>query len=154
MTNNELTVDPQLIKKWSIRGAVILLLIAATVAMLWPVYRVWEKEMYGKAELAEAEWNRKIVIEEAMARETSAKHDADAEIERARGIAEANKTIAASLEGKDEYLRYLWLQGLKRGDVIYVPTEAGIPLMEAGRGLKPPAVKVDVVPEEPMIGVE
>lgn len=33
-------------------------------------------------------------------------------------------------------LRYLWIQGLQEGatpQVVYVPTEAGLPILEAGR---------------------
>jgi len=60
---------------------------------------------------------------------------ADAEIERARGVAGANKIIGESLKNNDAYLRYLWIQGLqdKDNNVIYVPTEAGLPILEAGK---------------------
>jgi regulator of protease activity HflC (stomatin/prohibitin superfamily) len=104
----------------------------------WPTWRVWQREMSGKAELAEAEWTRKIKIEEARAVKESATMLADAEIERAKGVAEANKIIGESLEGNEGYLRYLWIQNLNGGgnDVIYIPTEAGLPILEAGRAMK------------------
>ena len=56
-------------------------------------------------------------------------------VERAKGVAEANKIIGESLNGNEAYLHYLWLHGLETGnnDVIYVPTEANLPIMEAGR---------------------
>ena len=31
-----------------------------------PRYKVWQREMNGKAQLAEAEWNRQIQIREAV----------------------------------------------------------------------------------------
>ena len=52
---------------------------------------------------------------------------------KAKGVAESNKIIAASLT--DPYLRYLWIEGLQKSEkqIVYVPTEANLPIMEAGR---------------------
>lgn len=92
----------------------------------------------GKAELAQAEQNRQIAITEAKAKEESAELLANAEVARARGVAEANKIIGDSLKGNEEYLRYLWIDAIntKEQQIIYVPTEAGLPILEAGRGVK------------------
>ena len=100
-----------------------------------PHYRVWEQGMAGQAKLREAESSRKIAIEEANAKREAAKALAEAEVERAKGVAEANKIIGESLRGNEGYLRYLWIQGLQDGssEVIYVPTEAGLPILEAGK---------------------
>ena len=64
---------------------------------------------------------------------TKAKKDAEIEIARAQGTAKSNEIIAASLS--DPYLRYKWIEGLQRTNnvVVYVPTEASMPIMEAGR---------------------
>lgn len=99
------------------------------------VYDVWAQGKEGQAELARAESNRQIKTLEAKAAMESAKHLADAEIIRAKGVAEANKIIGDSLKGNDSYLRYLWIQSLNHGDatVVYVPTEANLPILEAGR---------------------
>ncbi|NNE40257.1 MAG: hypothetical protein HKN14_04985 [Marinicaulis sp.] len=103
-----------------------------------PQWNVWRAEMQGKAALAQAENERKVLIEEAKARLESAKYYADGEIERARGVAEANRIIADGLGGPEGYLRYLWIQqlGENNQDVIYIPTEAGIPILEAGRTIE------------------
>ena len=100
-----------------------------------PVYSVWQQEMSGKAEFVRAEQNKRIAIEESRAKLEASKFEADAEIERARGVAEANKIIGDSLKGNESYLRYLWIQGLHDGssEVIYVPTEANLPILEAGK---------------------
>ena len=104
------------------------------VSMVYPPMKVYIQESQGKADLAEAEYNRQTAVREAEARLESAKFDAQAEIERARGVAEANKIIGDSLKGNDSYLRYLWIQHLDEGNqVIYVPTEANLPIMEAGK---------------------
>jgi len=112
-----------------------LLIIIFSFMYGWPKYRVWQRELAGKAELAEAEWNKKIAVEEAKANLESEKLNALSEIERAKGVAEANKIIGEGLKGNDEYLRYLWIQGLQNehGQVIYVPTEANLPILEANR---------------------
>ena len=100
-----------------------------------PRYTVWQQEMSGKAEFAKAEQNRKIKIEEAKALDESAQFQAKAEITRAKGVAEANKIIGDSLKGNESYLRYLWVNQLSDNsqNVIYIPTEAGMPILEAGK---------------------
>lgn len=89
----------------------------------------------GEAQLLEAEQTRKIKIEEAKAELESAKLKSEAEVERAKGVAEANKIIGESLKNNESYLRYLWVNGLNDGtsEVIYVPTEANMPLLESGK---------------------
>jgi regulator of protease activity HflC (stomatin/prohibitin superfamily) len=103
-----------------------------------PQYRVWQKELAGKAELKQAEWNRQIAIQEANAQKESASLLAQAEVERAKGVAEANEIIGQSLKDNEAYLRYLWINGLHDGssEIIYVPTEANLPILEAVRRLQ------------------
>lgn len=101
---------------------------------LYKNYQVWSQEMTGRALLAEAEWTKRIAVEEAKARLESAVLDSQAEIERAKGVAEANKIVGEGLKGNEEYLRYLWIDKIQsNGQVIYVPTEAGLPILEAGK---------------------
>lgn len=110
-------------------------LFVGSCAFVRPRYNVWAAEMEGAAELAQAEQNRKIAVLEAQAKLDSARSLADAEIARARGVAEANRIIGESLKGNESYLRYLWIQNLESGSnsVVYVPTEAGLPILEAGK---------------------
>jgi len=128
-------------------GSTLLLLIVFAVALgMWgcPKYDVYSREMTGRAELAQATSNRQIKVNEAMASEEAAKHLAQAEIERARGVAAANKIIGDSLKGNEDYLRYLWIHNLAEAEklgaeVIYIPTEANLPILEATRKLQPKA---------------
>ncbi len=102
-----------------------------------PVYRVWQQEMRGKAEFAQAEQNRKIKVEEAKANLEAEKLNALAEVERARGAAEAIKIENGTLT--DRYIQYLWVRNqnnLNDKTVIYIPTEGNLPIMEAGRFIK------------------
>lgn len=69
---------------------VVIFIIGALMFGL-PRYNVWQQEMAGKAEMAKAEQNRRILVEEAKAKLEAEKLNAQAEIERARGMAEAMK---------------------------------------------------------------
>lgn len=116
--------------------------LSALVFGLWgyynfayPYMHVWQQSMVGQAELARAESNRQIATLEAVAKKESAKALSEAEVIRAEGVAKANKIIGDSLTGNEGYLRYLWIQGLQSNQmqVVYVPTEANLPIMESQR---------------------
>lgn len=102
---------------------------------LAPKYRVYSATMEGEAEYAQAEQNRRITVLEAESKLEAAKSLANAEIERAKGVAKANEIIGESLKNNESYLRWLWIENLDKGNnsVIYVPTEAGLPILEAGK---------------------
>ncbi len=115
--------------------AIIVMLGFVGIAMFgMPIYRVWSQEMRGKAQLAEAEQNRRIKVEEARANLEAEKLNAKAEIERAKGAAEAIKIENGTLT--QTYIQYLWVRNqnnLNEKTVIYIPTEANLPILEAGR---------------------
>ena len=119
-------------------GVSVLLCVIAFAMYGCPQYNVWQKGLAGQARLAEAEQSRKIAIEEAKAIKESAQFRADAEVIRAGGVARANEIISEGLGGPEGYLRYLWIDSLteREGDTIYVPTEAGLPILEAGRRIR------------------
>lgn len=103
----------------------------------YPKYKVWKAEPNGKAQFAEAEQNRRIKIEEAKANLEAEKLNAQAEIERAKGAAEAIKIENGSIT--PEYIQYLWVRqqgSLSDKTVIYIPTEANLPILEANRNNK------------------
>lgn len=62
-----------------------------------------------------------------------AKKDAEIEVARAEGVAKSNAIISKSID--PNYLRYLWVKGLQTNQmqVVYVPTEANMPILEAAR---------------------
>jgi len=98
-----------------------------------PQYNVWQQSLAGKAELQKAEYTRQVAVLEAQAKKDSAQQLAEAEIIRARGVAQANQIIGDSLKDNREYLQYLYITGIedgaKNGNVtIYVPTEGGMPV--------------------------
>lgn len=125
---------------WSLVIGLLLLLIVVVGGGLgscaaYNSMRVWNAETAGEAELAQARQNRQIATLEAEAKLESARLLAQAEVERAKGVAEANRIVANGLGGPEGYLRYLYIENLSQsqGKIIYVPTEAGLPILEAGR---------------------
>lgn len=101
-----------------------------------PQYNVYSERLGGEAILAKAEYSRQVAVREAQAKKDSAMLLAEAEVLRADGVAKANKIIGGSLKGNEAYLRYLWITDMtasKSPTVIYVPTEANLPILEAIR---------------------
>ncbi len=99
-----------------------------------PKYNVWQQEMEGKAEMARAEQNRMILVEEAKAKLEAEKLNAQAEIERAKGMAEAMEIENGKLTST--YNQYLFIRTLEKisdkgslPQIIYMPTEGMVPVM-------------------------
>jgi regulator of protease activity HflC (stomatin/prohibitin superfamily) len=123
------------------KSAIVISAVIATISLtgcdMYPPYRVYSQRMEGEAELAKAEYSKKVQVLDADAKKQSAQSFADAEVIRAQGVAKANAIIGQSLKDNEAYLRYLWITKLSesegKGQVIYVPTEAGLPLLEASR---------------------
>jgi len=114
-------------------ATVSLLVVACIAFLMWmlPTYSVWSREMKGRAELSEAEWSKKVQIEEAIANLEAEKLNAQSEIERAKGMAEAIKIEGGQLTS--QYIQYLWVRQNTFNDktTIYIPTEANLPILEA-----------------------
>ena len=114
-------------------------LVLAAILIGFPTYNVYSKQMAGKAAYEEAVQNRRIRVLEAQAALDSAKLTAAAEIERAKGANEANRIMAEALGGSENYLRWAYINMLQETSgkdgrqTIYIPTEAGMPILEAGK---------------------
>ena len=130
------------LKSWLIMIGTALFIILGGIGgcmTIGPRYRVWQQEMAGKAEFAKAEQNRKIKIEEARANLEAEKLNAQAEIERAKGAAEAIRIENGSIT--PTYIQYLWVRQQNTSanqKIIYIPTEASLPILEAGRANNAP----------------
>jgi regulator of protease activity HflC (stomatin/prohibitin superfamily) len=109
--------------------AIILLGFIFSGAALYRWYDVWSMEMQGKAKLAEASQSRQIQIEQA-------KGEKEAAVLRADAI----KIVGQAAKDFPEYRHQEFLgafgEALKEGkmeQIVYIPTESGIPITEAGR---------------------
>ena len=122
-----------------VRDACLAVVLTVAVGMAGcPRYNVWQQGLAGKASLERAMQDRQIKVQEAQAKMDSAVMLAKAEVMRAEGVAKANQIIGESLKNNEAYLRYLWIANLESGgnQVIYIPTEAGLPILEAGKRLE------------------
>lgn len=115
---------------------VLSMLMMTSGCGFYPPYYKWQQEWEGKAELAKADYSKQVAVQEAKAKEESAHYLANAEVARAKGVAQANEIIGKSLQNNEAYLRWLYIEGMKEKtgqEIIYVPTEAGLPILEAGK---------------------
>lgn len=121
---------------WTILGTFILIALSLGIIffLLWfiPTYGVWKAGKYGEASLMRAEQEKRIQIEQAKAEVESAKLRAEAiEI-----VWEATKKFP---EYRSQEFIGAFAEAMTNGaidKVIYVPTEANIPIIEA-RGTTP-----------------
>jgi hypothetical protein len=99
--------------------------------LLWavPTYGVWRAGLSGKAALMQAEQEKQIQVEQAKA-----------ELESAKLRAEAIQIVGEMSQKYPEYRTQEFIgafaDAIKSGEVeqiIYVPTEASIPIVESGR---------------------
>lgn len=117
---------------------IVTIFIAFFFVVLWggPQYKIYKQKLDGEAILAKAESERRVLVETARAQKDAAVLQAEAEVERAKGVAEANRIIADGLKDNENYIKYLWVSKISETNspqVIYVPTEAGLPILEANR---------------------
>ena len=113
-------------------------IIAITVGMVGcPSYNVYAARKQGEALLAHAQASKEIAVAEAKAKYESSTLLANAEVERAKGVAKANAIIGESLKNNESYLRYLWITEVANNNtgktVVYVPTQNNLPILEATR---------------------
>jgi hypothetical protein len=101
-------------------GTILIVLVPALIAVViggvmlgLPNYNVWRAGLRGQGKLKEAEQEKLIIIETAKA-----------EVESAKLRAEAIATVGAAVQQYPEYRQQEFIQ------IIYVPTEANIPIVE------------------------
>lgn len=115
-------------------GVIITLVIVGIIGLFMfiiPKYGVWSKGLKGEALLREAEYSKKVKVEEAKANLEAEKLNAQAEVERAKGMAQAMEVEGGKLT--DEYIKYLWVKTMAEQEksTIYIPTEGNLPILEA-----------------------
>ena len=102
-----------------------------------PIYNVWVQKKQGEADLEQAHYEQQIQVAQAKSRVNAATLNKQAEIIDAEARAASIKIVGSGLKNNPGYLQWQWIEMLdqreKGADVIYVPTEANLPIMEAGR---------------------
>lgn len=116
-------------------GLIITLIILAAVifigGLMWllPLYSVWQQRLSGEAALARAQQTRQITIAQAKAEEEAAEH-------RAKAIAIMGEMAKKYPEYRQQEFIGAFAEAMHNGrinQIIYVPTEGGIPMLEAGK---------------------
>ena len=115
---------------WFIAISTVASVILIVIAMaLYPKYRVYSQELRGQAALAEAKSSKQVQVEQARG-----------ELESSKLRAEAIEIIGKAAQDYPEYRNQEFIgafgDALRSGDIeqiIYVPTEANIPILEAGK---------------------
>ncbi len=109
--------------------AVFVIAIILIFLFAWPQYKVWQQGMVGQAQLSKAQQSKQIAIETAKA-----------ELESAKLRAEAIKVMGKAAQEFPEYRQQEFIgafgEALREGNIsqiVYVPTEANIPVLEAGK---------------------
>lgn len=127
--------DNRLIQRIIVMAAVFLLVAIAGLSYGCPQYGVWKAELDGKAELAQAEYAKQVLVQEANANLEAERLNAEAEVVRAQGAADARNVEGLGMTS-EEYIQYLWVKklSLAESSVIYLPSEGGLPVLtlEAG----------------------
>jgi regulator of protease activity HflC (stomatin/prohibitin superfamily) len=119
----------QLLWFWIVRaGSALLLLIVGSMA-LYPQYNVYKQRLSGQAVLAHADAAREVQVRQAQG-----------EKEAASLRAEAIKIVGQASKDFPEYRQQEFIgafaEAVKEGkinQIIYVPTEANIPITETRR---------------------
>ena len=96
---------------------------------VWSSLRVMNATSIGKAELAQAEQNRQIKI-------TTAQAEKDAAVLQAEAIRIVGQAAKDFPEYRHQEFLSAFGEALREGkmnQVVYVPTEANIPIMESGK---------------------
>jgi hypothetical protein len=115
----------------TIVGLAAVVISALVVLGMWgcPKYNVYNQEMQGKAMYAHAEYSRKVQVAQA-----------EGELEAATLRAKAIGIVGQAAKDFTEYRQQEFIgsfaEAMKEGkisQIIYVPTEANIPIIEAGK---------------------
>lgn len=124
--------------KLVLKAGISAVLVIAILMVGLPQYGVYSARLDGEAKLAHAQSEREVQVKDAQGKLEASTMLAKVEVERAKGVSEANKIIGDSLKDNEGYLRYLYINNLEKAEaagssVYYIPTEAGLPILEAGK---------------------
>lgn len=115
----------------------IIVVILAWTLFGYPHWRVWASHQEGLADLQMAKNEQQIQVAQAQARLDAAQLNKQAAVIEAEAVALQIKEIGEQLTQHDLYLRWQWIKMMEDtasdNSVIYVPTEANLPILESQR---------------------
>jgi hypothetical protein len=115
-------------------GAFVLAFVLFWILFGYPHWRVWASHQAGLADLQWAKNEQQIQVAEAQGRLDAAQLNKQAAVVEAEAVALQIHCIGDQLTKHDLYLKWQWIKMMedRDGETIYVPTEAGLPILEAG----------------------
>lgn len=116
----------------AIVGIFLLIMINGVVS---PRLNLYKANTEKQAVIAEQKAQSEAAEFAARSAVTQAEAKAEAMIIEANALAESQAIIAETLT--PEYVRYLYVKAIENNtnQVIYIPTEAGMPILESGRAV-------------------
>lgn len=114
----------------------IFALMMAWTLLGYPIWKVWASHKEGQADLQRARNEQQIQIAQAQSRLDAAELNKKAAVIEAQAVALQINEIGKQLTQHDLYLKWQWIKMMEErpdSSVIYVPTEANIPILEATR---------------------
>lgn len=118
---------------WSV---VIFLGIIGWFIVGYPMWNVWASKKNGEAQLQEANNEQRIQVSKAQARKEAATLNKESAIIEAEAVSAQIEKIGKQLTQHGLYLNWQWIKMMEErpdSSVIYVPTEANLPILEAGK---------------------
>lgn len=116
---------------------VIVVVVISWVLFGYQHWKVWSAHQSGLADLTKAKNEQQIQIAKAQSRLDAAQLNKQAAVVEAEAVAAQIMSIGTQLQSHDLYLRWQWIKMMEDGNhgakVIYVPTEANLPILEATR---------------------
>lgn len=109
--------------------AIVTVLAVISLFFLLPMWNVWRAGLSGEADLQRAEQTKQIMVETARAERDSA-------VLRAEAISIMGEAAKKFPEYRQQEFMQAFGEALREGNVsqiIYVPTEANLPILEAGK---------------------
>ena len=118
---------------WGI--GLFIVVIIAWILWGYPKWNVWASHQDGLADLTKAKNEQQIQIAMADSRLAAAEKNKQAAVIEAEAVALQIEAIGKQLTEHDLYLKWQWIKMMEdtSGTIIYVPTEANLPVLEAGR---------------------
>lgn len=121
---------------------IVFAMALALIGLVWglflgPHWQVWRSHQRGLADLTQAKNEQQIQVAEAQGRVDAAVLNKQAAVIEAEAVALQIQAIGNELTKHDLYLRWQWIKMMEdngsQAQVIYVPTEANLPILEASR---------------------
>lgn len=152
---SEVSCEPTVINPWFwyvVLGVVVFIGLPVIWSLaLAPLWRVWAQRKEGEAALEQAYKEQKIQIAQAESRKDAASLNKQAAIIEAEAVSEQIKRIGNQLTEHDLYLKWQWIEMMEKqpnNSVIYVPTEASLPILEAGKRKGGKSISEEEIPEK------